>query len=62
MWINTGSKDCWLGALFFLLILDAIVTILCGLGGKKKSDYYSYANVVDGLILLIVSLGWWFGE
>jgi len=62
MIINTGSKAFWLGALFFVLICDSVIKIIAGLTHMPKPTHYRFSNPLDGLLILVISLGWWFGS
>jgi hypothetical protein len=62
MLIDTGSKAFWLGTLFFLIGIDAILMIIVGLLHIEKSRYHDFATACDGIILLVISAGWWFGS
>ena len=61
MIIDTGSKAFWMGALFFVLICDAVVNVMVGVTKTKREDTYGLATALDGVIMLVISVGWWFG-
>jgi len=61
MIIDTGSKAFWLGALIFVFIISSIIRIVAGLIKTERSNAYSLSDVVDGALVLIICIGWWFG-
>ena len=59
MIIDTGTKGFWLGALFLVLMLDSILSIVCGVVGGKKAQEWTLINSLDGFIMLVIAVGWW---
>lgn len=60
--IDTGVKAYWLGALFLMLIISSAIKIIGGFLGVEISSRRNLADSIDGGILLVICLGWWFAE
>jgi len=60
--IHSGAKAYWLGALFFMMILESCLKVIAGIVHMESSRYYTTGTAIEGIIMLIITLGWWFAE
>ena len=60
MIIDTGSKGFWLGFFFLFIMINAICLIPLGIFNANKHDSYDWGDALNGIILAIISIGWWF--
>ena len=59
MILDTGSKAFWIGAFFVLIALDGVMAIIVGLSNTPRySKNYTLATAADGLMMLVVAVGY----
>lgn len=59
---DTITKDFWVGCLFACIFIYGVGKLLMGLKESPKIniDRYDYGDAIAGMILTIISVGWWF--
>ena len=60
--LTFGRKEVWLGFLFLLLIVDSVLKIIVGVIGMEKSTRFNIWDACDGVLVLVISVGWWLAE
>ena len=59
MILDTSTKAFWIGAFFVLIALDGIMAIIAGLTNTpRSSSNYTLATAADGVLMLIVAVGY----
>lgn len=60
--IDIWKKSFWIAIVIIGLVINWLCLIALGLARARKTEVYDLGDALNGVVLLIVTIGWWLSE